>query len=273
MTWKIGFSTGAFYQHPILSVLPAIRQAGFQYVEICSNQPHLDCGDQALIDQLKQDLDRLGLRVFSLHAPFGAQIDLASPDEDRRGAAVQAIQDALRALHTVKGEVLVVHPAGDDPPQDHDRLRLLSQSLKSLRGIQVRCAQLGVGLAIETLLPHLLGGRPEEILWLAERLPSAGVGFCLDTGHTHLGKSLMKSLAVLGSRLLVVHANDNAGEHDDHFPPGQGQIDWSSCVSTLARHRFSGALILETTASGSLEEHLRQAWTSTSVVQFPAQLE
>ncbi|TAK29999.1 MAG: sugar phosphate isomerase/epimerase [Chloroflexota bacterium] len=269
MTWRIGFSTGAFYELPILSVLPAIRHIGFQYVEICSNQAHLDYHDRVALEQLRGTLDGLGLRVFSLHAPFGTHIDIASPDEKARASALEQTEAAIQALYVLNGEVLVVHPAGDNPPAERDRTMLLAQSLDSLHSIQAQCAQLGLKLAIETMLPHLVGGRTAELLWLAEHLPSAGVGFCLDTGHTYLGRSLAESLTQLSSRLLLLHVHDNSGQHDDHLPPGHGQIDWASCVRTLARHSFSGALILETTASGSPEEHLRQAWDSTATVQFP----
>src|SRR3990172_12599893 len=142
MTWRIGFSTGAFYEHPILSVLPPIRQAGFQYIEVCSSKTHLDCHDQAAIHRLKETLDKLGLRVFSLHAPFGSHIDVASLDEDARATAVEETQAAAQVLHALNGEVLVVHPAGESPPRDRDRMGLLCQSLKSLQSIQAYCAQL-----------------------------------------------------------------------------------------------------------------------------------
>ena len=71
------------------------------------------------------------------------------------------------------------------------------------------------------------------------------VGLCLDTGHAFLSGDMSKVLHKLSGHLWMVHANDNFGERDDHFPPGHGRIDWKALVGQLSRIHFDGAIILE----------------------------
>ena len=43
----------------------------------------------------------------------------------------------------------------------------------------------------------------------------------------------------------MIHTHDNHGERDDHFPPGDGRIDWEAMLRELISIEFRGALMLE----------------------------
>jgi len=49
----------------------------------------------------------------------------------------------------------------------------------------------------------------------------------------------------VSTKLQMIHVNDNSGQGDDHFPPGQGKIDWRQFVLDLRAIQFAGVLILE----------------------------
>ena len=49
----------------------------------------------------------------------------------------------------------------------------------------------------------------------------------------------------LAGHLRMIHAHDNGGAQDDHFPPGDGRIDWEAMLRDLMKIEFRGALILE----------------------------
>ena len=98
------------------------------------------------------------------------------------------------------------------------------------------CRARGLTLVVETPLPHLLGGAPDDLAWILERLPREGVGVCIDTSHCALGGFLFDAMARFRERLVHVQVSDNRGVTDDHLPPGrhsraarcrpEGRIDW-----------------------------------------------
>jgi len=47
----------------------------------------------------------------------------------------------------------------------------------------------------------------------------------------------------------MIHASDNQGQHDDHLPPGDGQIAWQPFLEQLADIGFKGTIILEIAGS------------------------
>jgi len=49
----------------------------------------------------------------------------------------------------------------------------------------------------------------------------------------------------LSGHLRMIHAHDNGGSDDDHWPPGDGKIDWEKFLRHLVDVRFRGVLILE----------------------------
>ena len=44
---------------------------------------------------------------------------------------------------------------------------------------------------------------------------------------------------------MTTHLSDNHGENDDHFLPGNGQVDWSAIAEAFPRETYSGPLMLE----------------------------
>ena len=107
---------------------------------------------------------------------------------------------------------------------------------------------MGLILAVESPLPHLIGGEAGEFRNLLERVPTARV--CLDTSHTTLGHQWERFVDVAGPRLIHVHANDHRGQYDDHLPPGDGIIDWQVIGNSLQKLDFTGWLMLELNSSG-----------------------
>ncbi len=114
----------------------------------------------------------------------------------------------------------------------------------TLRVLAGACKHMQMTLVIETPLPHLIGGHPDEFAAVVSPLDRA-VGVCFDTAHTTLGHHWDRFMAVAGDRLVHVHANDHRGHFDDHLPPGLGVIDWRHIRETLVRARFDGWIVLE----------------------------
>jgi sugar phosphate isomerase/epimerase len=116
-----------------------------------------------------------------------------------------------------------------------------------------------VDLCLENMLPHLLAGKTRDLLWILGAFETPGPGVCLDTGHAFLSGDLTTVVEKLSGHLVMVHANDNTGQRDDHLPPGDGDIDWTGLLSKLAAQRFTGVVILEIEGSDDNEHTLRLA--------------
>ena len=243
MSWRIGISSGACTDRPILEMLPAIVRSGARGIEVGTPPRHFDPWQPAQVDAVASALRTVGLEPVSIHAPFGGVLDLADPNPHHRHAAIGAVLTAASALKAIGGRLVVVHPS-DITRRSSDVDARLAASAESLAILAASCRQEDMTLVLESPLPHLIGGQPEEFRWLVARLDES-VRVCLDTGHAALGRHWRALLDAAGGRLLHVHANDNHGQGDDHLPPGDGTIDWSAVVSSLDACGFDGWIMLE----------------------------
>lgn len=243
MSWQIGIASGACPERSILGVLPLIKGTGVSGVEIGTPPRHFDPWKPGEVRAVRRALDDLSLAAVSIHAPFGTNYDVAHPDPHRRRTAVDAILTTAAAIKQLGGSLVVVHPS-DLERHAHDAGARLGDSAESLTVLAQSCRQEGLTLVLESPLPHLIGGHPDEFRWLLDRLDGT-VRVCLDTGHTFLGGHWDAFLGVADGRLAHVHANDNQGHRDDHLPPGDGRIDWTEIARTLTAANFTGWAMLE----------------------------
>ena len=243
MSWRIGVCTGVCTERPILGILDAIDASGVRGLEFSTPTHHFAPWEPAQVDAVAARLHGSPLVPVSMHAPFGGRLDLSDGDPHRLQDTIQTVLASAQALSRLGGRVLVAHPT-DIVRAGEDVLARLERAAASLRTLTQGCKRLGVTLAIESPLPHLVGGHPDEFAWLLERVgPDARV--CLDTGHTSLGGHWHRFVELAGDRLVHVHAHDNHGHFDDHLPPGEGRIDWHDITRTLQQVRYTGWIILE----------------------------
>lgn len=243
MTWRLGISTGVCTERSILSILPAIRDGGATGVEIGTPPRHFDPKQADQIRSLRETLDEFNLKAVSIHAPFGGSLDLAHHQPHHRHAGVHAILHAASALKQLGGRLVIVHPS-DLERHGQDVAARLADAAASLQTLATSCRQEGMTLVVESPLPHLIVGHPDEFRWLLDRLDDS-VRVCLDTGHTFLGRSWHQFLNAADGRLVHVHANDNHGDRDDHLAPGEGLVGWAEIGRTLRAVEFTGWMMLE----------------------------
>jgi len=259
--WPTGLSTGCFYRTPILEALPLVRDGGFTLVEICSFPAHLNYHDTALVEATSAMLRNLGIEANSMHAPYAERIDISSHDPQQREDSVNELFAATSAAAILGCRYLVLHPGPEQEgrPSPEDWYWRIHHAAEALNRVATRCRELGLVLLLENMLPHLLFGQTSDMLWLLGAIRETNVGTCLDTGHASLSGDLPTVVHKLSGHLRMLHANDNGGNRDDHLPPGEGRIDWSSLVSQLIKWRFQGPLILELSGNGTPGEIMERA--------------
>lgn len=258
--WPIALSTGCFYQQPISACLEPIRRAGFEWLEICSSPAHLNFHHESRLRDARRQLDNLGLKPYSLHAPFADDVDISAEDDNIRDYGRREMLQAVHAAAELNADYVVLHPGperGGFTEEQH--LRRRTHVAEVLDEIIRECRSCDVHLLLENMLPHLFSGHVRDLLWLLGAVREWPLGFCLDTGHAHLGGELETAVTRLSGHLRMLHAADNHGKGDDHLPPGQGEIDWERLLRQLADVGFDGVLVLEIVGQGNTAETLQKA--------------
>ena len=245
--WTIGLSTGCCYPRRFLDVIDDINASGFDTIEVCSFPLHLDYHNREAAAEAGTRLRALGVNPASFHAPFADRIDITAPDPQARALAVAELVTASESAALMGAEILVLHPGPEREgrPPEAEFLERMRHATDSLNSVADRCCQLGIKLVLENMLPHLLFGHINDMMYLLGSIRTCDVSACLDTGHAFLARELPTVVHKLSGHLRMVHVNDNRGHRDDHLPPGEGSIDWPWFIRELHHHRFEGTLILE----------------------------
>jgi sugar phosphate isomerase/epimerase len=248
MTWRLGMATGCAMHVPIAPILDVFAEAGVHSVEIGTPPQHFDLWAPDGVFALACQLRRLNIEPASIHAPFGGAGDLSDPRPELRHAAIAGAVMAASTLGQLGGAHVIVHTT-DIPREGHHVGDRLLHAADSLRLLAQLFGQLGVKLVVETPLPHLIGGEPDEFAWILGRLDDR-VGVCIDTGHVALGGAWDRFVRIAGRRLVHIHANDNHGRYDDHLTPGDGVIEWHHVRESLKAAEFHGWVVLELAYAG-----------------------
>jgi sugar phosphate isomerase/epimerase len=266
MSWRIGMSTGCCLDKPILEVLDAMQDSAIRGVEIGTPPRHFDLWRHAEVAAVKERLGRYHIAPISIHAPFGGLLDLTDPNVHHRHAAIGAVLTAATALRELGGSLVVVH-ASDVTRNPSDVEQRLENCTGALQVLGRACEQMQMVLTLETPLPHLVGGHPDEFKWILDRL-GPKVAVCLDTSHSTLGHHWRRFVEVAGERVEHVHASDHHGHRDDHLPPGDGSINWLEIAGGLEQIGFDGWIMLELSCpnGSSLESHFAHAMGQTARV-------
>ena len=247
LEWPIALSTGCFYRRPIVDILPAVRAAGFDQIEVCSFPAHLDYHDTAAVESAAHRLREVGIDPVSFHAPFAHHIDITSPDAAVREPSVAELQRACDAAARLGCKHVVLHPGPEKEgrPQEAEFVQRMHHAAESLNRVAGHCCQLGISLLLENMLAHLQFGHVRDMMYLLGEIDTCEVGACLDTGHAHLAGEMGMVIHKLAGHLRMVHVNDNNGHRDEHLAPGDGSIDWPWVIRELHRAHFHGVLVLE----------------------------
>jgi len=248
---EIGVSTGLFYHRSILEILPLISEAGFRYIEIWAGPiqyggtSHFDWHKETEVNSLRKALPVFNLTAISLHAPFSEYTDISSPDPVYRNLSIREIERALLVARELNIETVILHPAST--PRSKEKFsEHFPAARESLDYLAVIAQNLGIRIAIETQLPHILGGDAETIEKLIGHLPYRNVGICFDTSHVNLWPTgLRENFRRLSARIIALHISDNNGQFDDHLIPGEGKINWTEFVHDLRQSQNNSNFMLE----------------------------
>jgi len=222
-----------------------------------------------------QDLDRfeavppafpqllLSPRPLTLHAPFN---DLNPGSSDPRITEVTRLRllQTLEVAARTGASLIVCHPGYEHWRYAGNIDLWLEASCAFWPVILERAAQVGCRIALENVfdtdvapLKRLLGRFNHPLL-----------GHCFDIGHWHLFSQvpLATWLAELGPHLMHLHLHDNHGISDAHLPVGEGDIDFTGLLASLAERGLSPSMTLE----AHHPDHLRRSCAAIRHLLHPS---
>lgn len=248
----IGVSTHIHVLKPLdRELLKAIREVGFETVELYANHPHWSGYDQVSSRKaIAEACLELELPVNSVHTPFFKTIDearagrwlsLTSRDPDTRRESIERAAEAIAIAEFVPVENAVLHVGKPEEKLDGGTFDRLFYSLEE---IKKSAEQFTTKLALENITNDI--SRGHQIARFVEECGLPDIGCCYDCGHAELYERAIEELNEMATWLLTTHIHDVSDGLDNHLPPFEGQIDWPELASAFAKLDYEGALIIET---------------------------
>ncbi|MGC9320464.1 MAG: sugar phosphate isomerase/epimerase family protein [Armatimonadota bacterium] len=255
----LGISSTMLDQHLTAENLQAARTRGITHLEVYVAPDGALFAEDEEVARLAEGAAEAGLTLWSVHAPFGGEVDLSTTDELARRKAVGAVRRACEVAAGLGAKYMVVH-AGLAAEDEHEHELRARQSMRSINCLLKRGSQLGVKVALEYLPANKprLGNNSIELLE-SLRLCDGDACVCLDTNHANLSEPLDMAVRTLGDSIETLHISDNDGHEERHMLPGRGVIDWEQFMTLLDEIGYEGPLLLEATGGEGIPDLLEKS--------------
>lgn len=269
MLHKVGFSIGGLQRkYDLYTALDIAKEVGADAVDVdlwfqdYRNPESLySRSDEEIYDfcsKVRKKARQLGLEISQTH---GRLRGFATNAEENAAVLENARRDCI-ATAALGAPASVMHgvslgAVGPDLPLEQMR----KINLEMFSSILPYAKQQGVQVAMETL-GHISKynccnylGNIHEFLYsydqICEASPYADAfAACVDTGHSNSAVQYghptpADVIRMLGSRVTVLHLNDNDGHKDQHKLPLGGTIDWNDVLAALKEIGYEGVYNLE----------------------------
>ncbi len=241
---KIGISTLVDYTYPLESLLPRIRQAGFDAVAFGHKATHFTYFEKKRISEVADLCERLGLFVDYIHTPIDIFLDLTSPNEHARQATIATYKFAVDAAKEMGGRAVTVHVCNKELMTEDEMDARVPFGLDSFKTLGEYSAEKGILFCVENL--PFTQSYHRMLVKLLKAYESNHIYLCLDTCHISMGNpepfSFIEAYAPLIKNL---HLSDNFGQRDLHLIPYTGSFDFDRLARLLGQTGYDGNVMLE----------------------------
>ncbi len=226
-----------------------LRDIGIGGVNVAYEDPDEYPGWKEYMRNMANHAKEFAFRV-SMHAPGG---DISSIDGEVRESAVARLGKSIRDVgQFLSDAIVVVHPENANPdrqPGDDDARK--ENCRKSLEELANSAAEYDVRIAIENMRwradnPNRTGMYTDQLMEIIHDMDRM-IGICFDVGHANIseGSDLGGAFSRNAHRIIHIHLDDNLGIEDDHFQPGEGNIDFESFYNVVEESGYDGMVQLE----------------------------
>lgn len=211
-------------------------RSGVEYMEVSSVYQFYRDLDY---ESIAESAEKYGVKLWSLHLPFEADIDISNPKYADR--TVEIHKEIIDKASSVGIKNFVLHPSAE-PIEDEERPLRMELSKKSLARLAEHAAKCGAVIAVENLPRTCLGRNSSEMLELLsadERLVA-----CFDTNHL-LIEDPVKFIKTLKNKIITTHVSDYDFINERHWMPGEGKLDWQGILAALKEVGYTGPWLYE----------------------------
>lgn len=257
MTFKFAYSTNVYTLFPLKSAIERIGARGFDGVEILADIPHAVPSRLAAreIDDIRKTLTRCNLAVSNVNVntsltldkdgrdPSGFWPSFIDPDRDARAMKIGYIGECLQMARDLGADCVSIATGRRPPSIDIGKAdELLTESLEA---ILASAEKFGVKVGIECE-PEFHVASIEKLLALIKAFRHPLLGANLDIGHCVVeGDDPVAAVRSLGEAIWNIHFEDIAGRVHRHLIPGEGEIDFTSILKTIADVGYRRYVTLE----------------------------
>jgi deoxyribonuclease-4 len=264
MTKRIGVHLGT--TGGASNAVEAARDIGANTFQIFSSSPRMWRApkvDPKQATRMKELRAKLDVGPLVIHTSY--LVNLCSQSDEVREKSVGAFRGEIERALTLGAEHLVLHPGSWKGLTRDEGLKFAADSIaKAIDGLQWQGTPFHILIENTAGSEFSLGGSFEQVAELVERLkPSAPMGVCLDTCHTHVAgydivtadgyaETMKQVAATVGFEAVRVwHCNDakaaRGSKLDRHEQIGKGTIGTEPFRWLLNDERFAHcAFIAET---------------------------
>ena len=258
---RLGFNIGMDKVTP--EGMKAAKAAGIDCIEIgmggiVDTARNFLKPDEAFLEtarKAKKAADEAGIQIWSVHMPFGKNIDLSLGTEAERRAVVDMHTRILKYVAVLDPHIILFHPSWY--LNRNERPLRKKQLVQSVQALNPLVKQQGAIMVIENMLgPELEHGpvreRPllrtvEEAVEVMNLLPP-DVYSAIDLNHIKYPEKL---ILAMGSRLKTLHVADGTGREENHYFPcnGKGENNWVAILQALDQVHYEGPFLYESHAA------------------------
>ena len=233
-----------------------LNEAGFDCIEIGMGRIQ-SADDLAVMQEQAKELNKLaqetGVKIWSIHIPYGRSIDVSLVDPVARKAAVEELTRMISLCEYLHPEKLVVHPSYElsrDIQQD-EREKRLEACKESFNILVKEAAKYNAKIAAECLPRTCIGNTSREINEILDAVESLEI--CCDVNHL-LQETTQDFIRSVGSRITTLHISDYDGKDEKHWIPNdpRGIMNWNEVLDSLVEIGYKGPFLFE--CAGTIQE-------------------
>lgn len=200
--------------------------------------------------------DANSIEIFQVHAPF----PLKAFKPERDPILMECAKKSIYATKYMNSKYVVIHPiipAGCIYGRNNEYARKVN--FEFYGELIPILKETGVKMAVENMFagdpdtrkhcPTVCSSAEEMIDYIDSLNEIAGEECfvaCLDTGHSAIsGSGPADMIRKLGSRVKILHVQDNDGLSDSHTAPGLGKLNWKDIANALEEIGYDGMFNFE----------------------------
>lgn len=235
------------------------KSVGIDYIEVSTTgligkEHNFKLTDEEISGQMKkvrEVTEAAGIKIWSVHMPFGRDIDLSLSNEADRKEVVRFHNKLLGFCRILRPKVILFHPSFYLGLNEREIRK--EQLIKSAIELNETVSEMNAVLVIENMLGYELKKDAdresplcrtvEEMVEIMGRLPET-VFSAVDMNHITEPEKLIRAL---GNRLKSVHVSDGDGKKECHYLPCSegGRNNWTEILSALNEVNYKGPFMFE----------------------------